>query len=64
MINATPLARFQSLAEGRLVRPLYEDYAFGNIPNTVEYLLTGAQRGPLRPPIALADLIRTPTRSC
>ena len=50
MINATPLARFQSLAEGRLVRPLYEDYAFGNIPNTVEYLLTGAQRGPLLPP--------------
>src|SRR6516225_1329041 len=50
MINATPLARFQSLAEGRLVRPLYEDYAFGNIPNTVEYLLTGAQRGPLPPP--------------
>ena len=49
MINAAPLACFQSLAEGRLLRPRYEDYAFGNIPNTVEYLLTGAQRGPLLP---------------
>ena len=31
-------------------RPIYEDYSFGNIPNTIEYLLTGAQRGPLLPP--------------
>jgi hypothetical protein len=49
MINAAPLARFQPLAEGRLLRPRYADYAFSNIPNTVEYLLTGAQRGPLLP---------------
>jgi len=49
MINAGPLARFRPLGEGQLVRPVYEDYAFGNIPNTIEFLLTGVQRGPLLP---------------
>jgi hypothetical protein len=49
MINEAPLARFQPLADG-LVRPIYEDYAFGNIPDTIELLLTGSRRGPLLPP--------------
>jgi len=46
MINEAPLARFKPLAGG-LVRPLYADYAFGNIPDTIEYLLTGGARGGL-----------------
>ena len=49
MINTSPLTRFQPLGDGQLLRPIYEDYSFGNIPNTIEYLLTGAQRRPLLP---------------
>jgi predicted AlkP superfamily pyrophosphatase or phosphodiesterase len=49
MINEAPLARFKPLAEG-LVRPLYADYAFGNIPCTIEFLLTRGSRGALLPP--------------
>jgi hypothetical protein len=49
MINDAPLAKFEPLAEG-LVKPIYADYSFGNIPDTVEHLLTGARRGPLLPP--------------
>lgn len=48
MINEAPLAKFEPLAEG-LVKPIYADYSFGNIPDTVEFLLTGARRGPLLP---------------
>jgi hypothetical protein len=49
MINETPLARFKPLADG-LLRPLYADYSFGNIPDTLEFLLTGNRRGPLLAP--------------
>jgi Type I phosphodiesterase / nucleotide pyrophosphatase len=49
LINEAPLARFQPLAEG-LVRPIYADYAFGNIPSTIEHLLTGGTTGALLPP--------------
>jgi hypothetical protein len=49
MINHASLARFRPLAKD-LVRPIYADYSFANIPNTIEYLLTGAARGPLLPP--------------
>jgi hypothetical protein len=49
MINEAPLARFVPLAEG-LVKPIYADYAFGNIPSTVEHLLTGGAPGALLPP--------------
>ena len=49
MINDAPLARFQSLANG-LVKPIYADYSFGNIANTIELLLTGNRRGPVLPP--------------
>lgn len=54
MINDKPLARFPPLAGG-LVMPLYADYAFGNIPTTIEHLLTGAERGPLLPPDCFGD---------
>jgi len=49
MINEAPLAHFKPLAGG-LVRPLYHDYAFGNIPDTIEFLLAGTERGPRLPP--------------
>ena len=48
MINEAPLARFAPLAGG-LLKPIYADYSFANIANTIEHLLTGAQRGPLLP---------------
>ncbi len=49
MINAAPLARFPALANG-LVKPIYADYSFGNLANTIELLLTGQKRGPVLPP--------------
>jgi hypothetical protein len=49
MLNTAPLARFEPLGDGRLVRPIYEDYSFGNIPNTLEHLLTRQKRGNLLP---------------
>ncbi len=49
MINEASLAKFEPLAEG-LVKPIYADYSFGNIPDTIELLLTGNRRGPLLPP--------------
>ncbi len=48
MINEAPLARFAPLAGG-LLKPIYADYAFANIANTIEHLLTGDLRGPLLP---------------
>ena len=49
MINRGPLDLFAPLA-GELLAPRYADYNFGNIPTTIEYLLTGRQHGPLLPP--------------
>jgi hypothetical protein len=48
VINDAPLARFLALGGG-LVKPLYADYSFANIPNTIEFLLTGTQRGAVLP---------------
>lgn len=48
MINDGPLARFVPLADG-LVKPIYADYSFANIADTIEHLLTGNTRGPLLP---------------
>ena len=48
MINGTPLTRFEPLGGG-LLRPIYADYSFGNLANTIEYLFTGAGRGPRLP---------------
>lgn len=49
MINDASLAHFQPLADG-LIKPLYADYAFGNIPCTIEFLLARSGRGALLPP--------------
>ena len=49
MINGAPLQRFRPLGDGPLLRPIYADYAFANLPATVEFLLTGEQRAPLLP---------------
>lgn len=48
MIDSEPLKQFQPLTEG-LLRPIYADYSFGNIPATIHYLLTGEKLGPLLP---------------
>jgi hypothetical protein len=49
MIHSAPLRRFAPLGDGRLLRPIYADYAFANIPRTVEFLLTGAPTAGLLP---------------
>ncbi len=48
MINDAPLPLFEQLSHG-LLKPRY-DYSFGNIPNTIEHLLTGTRPGALLPP--------------
>jgi hypothetical protein len=48
MINEAPLSRFQPFGPA-LLKPIYADYSFGNIPNTLHYLLTGEKLGPLLP---------------
>ena len=62
MINEAPLARFAPLAGG-LLKPIYADYAFANIANTIEHLLTGAGAGLCSRPTASAAPIRAPARS-
>ena len=62
MINAGPLARFLPLGDGRLLKPIYDDYSFGNIPNTIEYLLTGVRRGPLLPPDCFGGAYPRPSK--
>jgi len=49
MINDGPLQLFEPLVND-LVKPIYADYSFANIPNTIHYLLTGENLGPLLPP--------------
>ena len=49
MINEGPLAHFSPLGGG-LLKPIYADYSFANIANTIEHLLTDAPRVPLLPP--------------
>jgi hypothetical protein len=49
MINDGPLRCFEPLVND-LVKPIYADYSFGNISNTIHYLLTGERLGPLLPP--------------
>src|SRR3972149_3407429 len=48
MINDAPLGRFQPFGPA-LLKPIYADYSFGNIPNTLHFLLTGERLGPLLP---------------
>jgi hypothetical protein len=47
MLNTGPLDLFEPLDE-KLLKPQYT-YSFGNIPNTIFYLLTGEQKGQLLP---------------
>jgi hypothetical protein len=61
MINEASLAKFEPLAEG-LVKPIYADYSFGNIPDTIEHLLTGNRRGPLLPADCLGGSYPEPTK--
>ena len=49
MINDHTLKRFERL-DHRLLKPIYADYSFANIPATVHYLLTGEKTGTLLPP--------------
>ena len=49
MINDGPLQLFEPLVND-LVKPIYADYSFANIPNTIHYLLTGEKLGSLLPP--------------
>lgn len=46
MINDGPLSGFETLA-GDLLKPRYDEYSFAYISNTIEYMLTGVERGPL-----------------
>ncbi len=48
MINDHTLGRFEKL-DDKLLKPIYADYAFANIPATAHYLLTGESIGPLLP---------------
>lgn len=48
MLNDHTLGRFAPFGD-HLVRPIYADYAFANIADTVELLLTGERRGPVLP---------------
>ncbi len=48
MINEQSLTCFEPLSEA-LLKPVYKDYSFGNVPNTVHFLLTGERLGTLLP---------------
>lgn len=47
MIDREPLKLFRTFAEGKLVKPFYDNYSFANIMPTVFYLLTGEKYAPL-----------------
>lgn len=48
MINDHTLARFERFGE-HLLKPIYSDYSFANLPATFHYLLTGEECGALLP---------------
>jgi hypothetical protein len=48
MINDHTLARFEPLGD-HLVKPVYADYSFANLPATLHFLLTGEHTGALIP---------------
>lgn len=49
MVNKKPLSKFGWLEENKLVKPIYDDYSFGNIPSTIFYLLTKEKIGNILP---------------
>ena len=61
MINDHTLARFAPLGE-HLLKPIFADYSFANIPNTVHRLLTGETIGPLIPPDAFGGSYPAPEK--
>jgi predicted AlkP superfamily pyrophosphatase or phosphodiesterase len=61
VINSGPLKLFAPLGEG-LLKPLYDDYSFANIPHTIEYLLTGERPGPLLPPDCFGGAYPSPRK--
>lgn len=61
MINDHTLARFPRLGE-RLLKPIYADYSFANIPATAHRLLTGETIGPLIPPDAFGGSYPAPEK--
>ena len=61
MIDSAPLAQFKPLAEG-LLRPIYADYSFANIPATIHYLLTGERLGALLPESCFGGAYPSPSK--
>jgi hypothetical protein len=61
MIDNAPLAQFKPLAEG-LLRPIYADYSFANIPATIHYLLTGERLGALLPESCFGGAYPSPSK--
>lgn len=61
MINDHTLALFNPLGD-QLLRPIYKDYSFGNLPATFHYLLTGEQIGALLPPDCFGGIYPKPKR--
>jgi predicted AlkP superfamily pyrophosphatase or phosphodiesterase len=61
MINDHTLERFLPLGD-RLLRPIYGDYSFGNIPATLHYLLTGETTGSLLPADCFGGSYPTPQK--
>ena len=61
MIGSEPLKLFRPLAEG-LLRPIYADYSFANIPTTIHYLLTGERLGALLPESCFGGAYPNPSK--
>lgn len=61
MINDHTLARFEPLG-ARLLKPIYSDYSFANIPATAHRLLAGETIGPLIPPDAFGGAYPAPEK--
>ncbi|MEM8948636.1 MAG: alkaline phosphatase family protein [Pseudomonadota bacterium] len=61
MINDQVLARFEPFGQG-LLKPIYQDYGFANLPATLHFLLTGERLGRLLPPDCFGGSYPTPKR--
>jgi len=61
MINDHTLMRFERFGKD-LLKPIYADYSFANLPATFHYLLTGEETGPLLPPDCFGGSYPKPKR--
>lgn len=61
MINDHTLGRFAAFGD-KLVKPIYDDYSFANIPATAHRLLTGETTGPLLPVDCFGGSYPTPEK--